>query len=462
MSSSFLLIWCFVVVNVLTITIDDTYDSKRNCTDEHGGMNLQRLSLLEDYMKQRIENKQLSGASIAVFRKNVLVYESFEGYLNTKQTQKIDKDTIFRIYSMTKPVIAVGLMMLYEQNKFKLIDPLSKYIPAFKKENMNVYDYEKNKNINLTTINVNNIATIPLKNDIQIWHLLTHTAGFSYGLDYENGTIQPVDRLYEYIAGPLLYFAPESLEDFTNNLAKLPLLFEPGTRYEYGYPIDICGRLIEVISGQTLDVYLKENIFKPLNMDNTTFKMKDINKDNLAEIYYQPVMGEPMKIYEIGLRQTLQYTDEYKFLSGGAGLLSTLHNYLSFTKMLLNNGELNGVRLLSRKTVEYMMTNRMPENKPVLSVVNERSLLKWIFNKNDGFGLGFGVKMKNQITTNGGHFFGPLASVGTYGWAGVANTYFVIDPEEELCYVWMTQLFGASDADISHSISRLIYSAIDD
>eukprot|EP01084_Bolivina_argentea_P135904 239403_1 len=332
------------------------------------GLDKQRLLNINAYLEECISHGKLSGASIAVIRKNILVHESYHGYQNIEKKIALTKDSIFRINSMTKPIVSVGLMMLYEKGKFKLTDPVKLYIPSFNKTKLcGIYDYDKNKNIK--NVKLNNIHTKPIKSQIRIWQLLTHTSGLSYGLD-KYGKVSPVDKLYNDNASILYRRRPQSdnisVAEFINErLTKMPLRFEPGTKWNYSLATDVVGRLIEVLSGMKLDEYLKANIFDPLQMNDTSFYIPQEKKHRFTALYMpydtKSVLAPKLKskccvtgTKLINISDSVQfcYDKNNKYLSGGSGLVSTLEDYKQFTLMLLNNGKgMNGKQIVSTKII---------------------------------------------------------------------------------------------------------------
>eukprot|EP01084_Bolivina_argentea_P022647 42092_1 len=421
-------------------TFANTYCINTNEESVKMGMNIERLSLLGDWLNQLVEDVRMAGAGVIIYRNNSLIYESYHGYTNIESKSKITQDTIYRLQSNTKSVTSVGLMMLYEKHKFKLYDPLSKYIPAFKKENMiGIYDYENNKHLStddLKSIKFENISTIPITNEIKIWHLLTHTSGLSYAFDWD-GVVQPVDVLYKQYIHDKVYYGEFTSEQFANELAKMPLIFEPGTYWEYSFATDLMGRLIEVLSGQSLDEYMYENIFQPLHMDKTGFKINavDPNENNLATLYSMNNEGVLRE-----LDNDFLYRDDFPIAFGGMGMLSTVSDFSKFTQMLLNGGKLAGEnekRLLSSKTVDFIRMNHLPQNMDITSMLHSHSVYP---SKTDGkgFGLGFGVNI-NLRTSDG---VCGLDSIGSYYWSGGAEGYFWVDPNNNLSVVFLTQLMG--------------------
>ena len=367
--------------------------------------NKEKLIKVSNWIQNCIDNDRFKGASIAVLTRNDgIIYESYHGY--SRNDVLMDKNAVFRIYSMTKPIVSIGLMMLYEcDGKFKLNDPVKMYIHEFDKKLMP--GVLKMSSIDRKDVRIGNYECIPIKHDIKIWHLLTHTAGLTYGFD-KNGILNPLDKLYnDNKCVPSIGKNNITLKEWVAYLAKMPINFEPGTRMNYSYATDVVGRLIEVLSGQTLDVYLQERIFKPLGMDNTGFKINDDNKRKIADIYmpneYRIIgttkMGKILKhsnakLVNITRQINVGYTDKYKFLSGGGGLLSTLYDYCKFCKMLLHGG----YPLIGTKTLEFMTMNQLPSNSDAKSIVYNQGYTE-IAQKGVGFGLGFSVQLGNDNET---------------------------------------------------------------
>ena len=437
------------------------------------GMSKSRLSNLSKCIEKWIEDDKIPGASIAVYRKNKLVHESYHKY---------QSDTIFRIYSMTKPIVSIGLMILYERGLFKLRDPISLYIPSFDKRKLiGIYDYNKNdKNLSLDDIKL--IKTKPIKSQIRIWQLLTHTSGLSYGFDI-NGLIEPVDKLYNNFGCNLRKHDNINLKQWIDQrLTKMPLLFEPGSRWNYSYATDVCGHLIEVLSKQTLDVFLKKNIFDPLNMNDTSFFIDNDKMHRFANLYMSS-LSTPAMISKRRRRERGKKVDDNKkehliditnavshnydkkknkFLSGGGGLICTLNDYMLFCKMLLNGGKSNdgNTRIISPKTLEFMTINHLKDNKDIISLTTDG--YKELSQPGIGFGLGFSVILNEGRRASDGS--GQISSCGSFSWGGAAETFFWIDPQEELCVVFMTQLMynNRLKFDIRSKIQTLVYSSIVD
>ena len=353
---------------------------------EEVGVSAERLERIRPVMQGYVDNGQVSGFLTVVARRGKIVHFETIGMRDVENSKPVEPDTIFRIYSMSKPITSVAVMMLYEEGHFQLGTPVSQFIPEF--ENMKVYNEDQTE-------------VLDAKRKITVKHLLMHTAGFTYGWGNK-----PVDALYREanIREP-----GSTLVDMVEKLSKIPLVHEPGERWTYSVSTDVLGYFVEVVSGMPFEEFLQTRIFDPLGMVDTAFSVPSEKVDRFAALY------RPTK--ENGLERTRRpalEVDEYTFFpSGGGGLVSTAADYIRFSQMLLNGGELDGVRILGKKTVELM---RYPHH-------------------NNRFGLGFRV-ITDENPPN------ILESVGSFSWGGAAATTFWIDPREELVAVLMTQLLN--------------------
>ncbi len=391
---------------------------------EDVGFSSERLLRINKKMRDYIDDDKLAGIITLVARKGKIAHFETFGYADIESEKKMEKDAIFRIYSMTKPIVSVGLMMLYEHGEFQLTDPVSKYIPEIKEIKVLAKDGDPP-------------VLEDQKSEIRIVDLLRHTSGLGYGW----GPGGYVDSLYN----TKKIWGSKDLTEYLNRVKEIPLYFQPGTKWRYGISTDITGILIERISGQPLDKYLEENILLPLKMNDTGFEVPDEKKDRFTT-NYAPKKDGGLRV--IDHPSDSQYTKEVTFFSGGGGLLSTTTDYLRFCQMLLNGGELDGVRILGAKTVE-MMTMDHTDGIPYGGgpVVYPR--------KGAGFGLGF------QVTTDTApNLF--LTTEGQYGWSGAAGTYFRIDPKEEMIIILMLQIMPNNHLPIRVEFNNLSYQAIID
>jgi CubicO group peptidase (beta-lactamase class C family) len=347
-------------------------------------------------------------------------------------------DAIFRIYSMTKPITSVAMMMLYEEGAFRLSDPVSKYIPDF--ADVMVFAGKGKSGIYKTDCD----------QEMTIHQLFTHTSGLSYGFDDDS----PVDKLYrEAFFDELKLFDhdthmvnPEgpALQVFVSALAKLPLRYQPGSHWCYSFSIDVLGYLVEVLSGERFDVFLQRRIFDPLKMVDIGFSIPESQLNRLTTMY---TAGEKSELDVVDAPAKTPLTRHPNFFSGGGGLVSTASDYLRFAQMLLNKGELDGVRLLGRKTVEFMTRNHLSE-----TVLQNRS---------DPLGTGVGFGLGGHVVMDAAQCR-VLCSDGTFSWGGAARTDFWVDPQEELIGLFMIQLIGGNIPWLADDLRVLAYQAIVD
>lgn len=407
------------------------------------GLSKEKLIAMENFFKEKyIQNGKLAGIQTLVARKGKVVHFKSTGLRDVENNKKIEKDTIFRIYSMTKPITSVALMQLFEQGLFQLADPVSKFLPEF-----------KNPKVFLSG-SYPHFMTSPAEREITIRDLLTHTAGLTYGFHYRTN----VDHAYRKVwSGPRgdntdFSFPPLDLENFSKSIASLPLEFSPGDKWNYSVATDICGRLVEVLSDMTLDAYFSKYIFKPLKMKDTSFYVPK-NKLSRFAACYERTPKEYLKLQDSGDAKS-GYSSMPLHLSGGGGLVSTTEDYFNFCQMLLNGGLFEGKRLLSRKTIELMTSNHLPGNQDMVTMGSEGSFSE-IRYKGVGFGLGFGVNIDLADTQNSG-------SVGSYNWGGAASTFFWVDPKEELICILMTQLMPSGYYPIRMQMQSMVYSSFID
>jgi CubicO group peptidase (beta-lactamase class C family) len=385
-------------------------------------------------MNQYVTEKKIPGATCLIVRHGKIAYQETFGYADVEGGKPMQLDTIHRIYSMSKPITSVAVMMLYEEGKFQLNDPVAKYLPEFAK--MQVGVEEKDPQTGQMTL-----KTVPAKKPITVRDLLRHTSGLTYGIFGDT----LVDREYRKTRGLM----DQNLAGFTAQLARLPLLYEPGTRWNYSLSVDVLGRLVEVLSGKSFEQFLQERIFEPLEMHDTGFYVPASKKDRLAKLYITTKEGklQPAAVCANGQDCLDKFpTAAQSFLeppvlpSGGGGLVSTAYDYLRFCQMLLSQGQYNGKRLLSRKTIQLMSSDNLgtiPGMGPGV-----------------GFGLGFAVSKAPGEA-------GMMGSPGEYNWGGAAGTKFWIDPQEDLIGIFMTQIF-LNPVDYGSSFRVLAYQAIAD
>ena len=393
-------------------------------------MSVERLGRITQSMMEFVRDNQLPGIMALVQRKGKVVYFGKYGLMDIEAGKPMQEDALFRIYSMTKPIVSVALMMLYEEGRLSLTDPVAKYIPAFAGTKV----YAGSTPLGPTLIDANPPITIH--------HLLTHTAGLSYGWFFDT----PVEDLYRQII-PQIFRRSQTLEDTVNRIAELPLVFQPGTQWRYSYATDVVGHVVQVIADMPLAEFLEARIFKPLGMVDTGFHVPAEKVDRLAQIYgseklYNPV---PLKPDEVGLIGDVTIPTQCP--SGGGGLISTLGDYLNFCNCLLKNGQYEGGRLLGRKTLEWMTSDHISRQLRPLKI--------GAWELDVGFGLGF------RVATSLGEARS-LTSAGEYGWAGAAQTYFWIDPAEEFIGLMMTQHMPIDPYPVQERFKNLAYQAIVD
>ncbi|MFQ5814181.1 MAG: serine hydrolase domain-containing protein [Anaerolineae bacterium] len=393
---------------------------------EEVGFSASRLSRIGTWMQGYVDQNKLPGLIAVVARCGKVVYLERFGMMDLEAASPMQFDTIFRIYSMTKPITSVALMTLYEEGRFQLYDPVSKFIPEF--ANVEAFAGTTEEGFEV----------IELEREITIRHLLTHTAGLTY--DFFDDS--PVDAMYRD-AG--LDQPDGTLEEVVHKLVKLPLVHQPGTAWRYSMATDVLGYLIEVISGVPLDTFFEQKIFKPLGMEDTDFYVPEAKLDRFATMY-GPTEDGGMELLDAPA--TSQYTKPPRFLSGGAGLVSTASDYMRFAQMLLDGGELDGTRLLGRKTLELMTTNHLPDE--LIPIQLQPHTLHGC-----GFGLGFRVLVNVAQA-------GRLGSEGEFGWGGAASTSFFVDPKEKLIGLLLTQLMPSRYYPIRNEFKVLVYQALVD
>lgn len=414
---------------------------------EEVGLSPERLDRIHKVMQEHVDQNHIAGAVVLIARHGKVAYLESFGMRDIENKKPMQPDTIFRIASMTKPITSLAVMMLYEEGHFLLSDPISKFIPEFKNSKVAV------RSAVLENPFVPPYILVPAKREITIRDLLTHTSGITYrfwGRDYF------ADLYKEAGISDGLVQTEGTIADEVKKLAQLPLTNQPGEAYEYGLNTDVLGYLVEVISGKTLDKFFQERIFTPLNMKDTHFFLPEEKLPRLSAVYTSNETGGIKKLSDEPVQEgehtvysaSFHYKGPRTFFSGGAGLVSTITDYYRFLQMLLNEGELNGVRLVSRKTVELMRSNHIGNLNMWLG--------GFLGNPEDGFGLGFGVV---RDIDRAGDMMG---SAGTYYWNGFFSTSFWIDPKEDLIGIFMTQFRPFSPHNILKQFRVLTYQAIGD
>jgi CubicO group peptidase (beta-lactamase class C family) len=409
---------------------------------EVAGLLSERVERLDRVMTEKyVATGLLPGFLVQVFRRGELAHTGMAGHIDIERGRAMREDAIFRIYSMTKPITAVALMMLVEEGRIALDDEVYTHIPSWKNQRVYVSGVPS-----LTTNTAGQFITAPPKRRMRVIDLATHTSGLTYGFM----TRTAVDAEYRRLKiGDLR--TPGGLDTFIEQLAEVPLDFSPGNYWNYSVSIDVLGYLVQKLAGQTFGEFLRTRIFDPLNMQDTAFSVPASKLERFASCYM------PKKVGGLELQDDAQnsaYAEPPKLESGGGGLVSTAADYMRFCRMMLNGGKLDGVRLLSPKTVEMFSLNLLPGGRMMSDMVAGEGMFSEAGYAGVGFSLGCGVTCDPSKT----HLPG---SVGEYFWGGAAATAFWIDPQEDLAVVFMTQVLG-SEARLAlrRDLRTLIYSAI--
>lgn len=393
-------------------------------TPEAVGMSSERLDRLTRTLQNAVDTGDLPGMVALIARKGKIAYFKSFGMQDKANGVAMDKDSIFRAYSMTKPIVSVAAMMLMEEGKLALSDPISKYLPEFKdmKVGVDTIDPQTGNTI---------FHTVPAKRQITVQDLMRHTSGLTYGPPLSTRTT--VQRMYK---DANIFSQKWVLADWSKALAQIPLAYEPGSTWEYGHSTDVLGRVVEVVSGKTLDVFLQERILGPLKMKDTAFHVPADKHGRIAEPQPDAKTGVTPELLDLRNPQT--------FFAGGHGLVTTVSDYTRFAQMMLNGGELDGVRILGPRMVAYMTSNHVPPNIGVGTA--------WLPTAAYGFGLGFAVRKDNGLSEWPG-------SVGEYFWGGYGGTAFWVDPKEQLVPILMFQ-DPARRAQYRTLFRNLVYQAL--
>jgi CubicO group peptidase (beta-lactamase class C family) len=398
---------------------------------EDVGLSSARLARLDDWMERYVDAGKLPGLMTVVARRGKIVDWRMRGLIDVEAGKPVAADAIYRIYSMTKPITSVAVMMLYERGLFQLDEPIARWLPTFAEPRVFVGGDAENP------------KTEPARQPITFRHLLTHTAGLTYG--FLNAT--PVDAIYR---ANKVEFNPGrgSLAEMVDRLARMPLLCQPGAEWNYSNATDVLGRLVEAISGESLAEFFARRILEPLGMADTAFHVPEAKVGRFAALY-GPKPGGGLELLDAPARSL--YLKPPETPSGGGGLVGTAADYMRFATMLRNKGELDGVRLLGRKTVEFMTTNHLPGD---MAAMGQPRFMEASY-EGVGFGLGFAVMLdpaKAQI----------VGSPGEYTWGGAASTAFWVDPVEDVIVLLLTQLRPSSTYPIRRELRALTYQAIVD
>jgi CubicO group peptidase (beta-lactamase class C family) len=392
------------------------------------GLSSERLERIGTAVQHDIDDKRIAGAVTLVIRRGHVAWFKSLGMMDREAGKAMQPDAMFRICSMTKPITSVAVMMLYEEGRFLLEDPVSKYLPEFRNPKVLVKPASGEP------------YSIPATKEITVRDLLRHTSGITYQW---NGDLGPMYESAGVASGLLQYEG--TIGDSVKHLAAQPLLFNPGSRFEYSLGVDVLGRLVEVLSGKPLDEFFRTRIFEPLGMKDTYFFPPDNKLDRLAAAYTYSADKGLNRFPDTPIKEgAFVYSADYptrgpkKLFSGGAGLVSSAMDYARFCQMMLDGGKAGSTRLLSRKTVELMTHDQLGKIDP-----------------EQGFGLGFGIEGVKEPMSE-------LGSVGEYNWGGFFYTGFTIDPKEQMIVVFMAQLHPTGDLALDREVNVLAYQAIID
>lgn len=403
-----------------------------NTTPASVGFDAARIRKMDATLAKVVADGRVAGMSTMLVRHGKVVDVQTFGKQSLATGQPMDRDTIVRIYSMTKPITGVAMMILYEEGKWRLEDPVTKFIPEFK--NLRVYSGVDDKG---------NVLTVPMTRPPTMREIMSHTAGFGYGLQDKH----PVDKLFR----ERKVLEAHGLQEMINRIADIPLKFQPGTDWSYSVSVDVQGYIVEKITGQKLGDFMAERIFKPLKMTDTAFYTGKEKAARLAALYVgEKDTGKLVEPTDIFSTPIPNYIDPPAAESGGGGLVSTLGDYGRFCQMLLNKGELDGARILAPQTIALMGTNVVPQ----AALVNSNGTAASRFNDAVGFGLDFMV-MSDPLKA------GSLEGKGTISWGGAAGTWFWVDPTNDVYFVGMIQRLGGSGGDDLGLMARtLTYQAL--
>lgn len=397
------------------------------------GMSSERLKQIDKHFQEKyIDSGKLPGVLTLVARRGEIVHFSALGNMDVENNKPTTEDTIYRIFSMTKAITSVALMMLYEEGKFQLNDPVHKYLPEW--ENTEVWVSGEHPDF----------KTKPQERPMTIRDLLSHQSGLTYGFN----DLHAVERAYQKIGWEGMFSS--TLEEWSKRLSEMPLMFSPGTAWNYSLATDLCGYLVEVLSGKKFEEFLEERIFEPLDMKDTSFDIPTDKIDRFAANYV-PTPEGGMKLNAES--DDVFYSRSNKFKSGGGGLLSTATDYYRFLQVLANKGEFKGKRYLSRKTIELMTANHLPNGTSIFDHAFSPQADE--YRKGEGWGLGFSIALDHGNTQIAG-------SPGQYSWGGAASTEYWIDPTEEIVVLFMTQLLPSGTYPLKRELQVLVNAAIDD
>ena len=392
----------------------------------------QKLAKLDDHLISRyIEPQKIPGYSLRVVRRGTVAATSSTGLMDIERNKPMREDTIFRIYSMSKPITSIALMMLLEEGRFQLTDPVYKFIPSWRNHRVWVEGEGES------------MVTRPPSTPMTVQHLLCHTAGLTYG-GFLPGLELPVDPAYA-TAG-ISRAGTDTLREFVEKLAEVPLLYDPGSRWSYSLSTDVCGYLVEAISGQSFESFLHERLFDPLDMPDTGFSVSDNQLDRFAACY-ERAPDKSLQIQDDP--QTSRYRHSPKAPSGAGGLVGTVNDYANFCEMLVQNGQFRGQQIIGRPILELMTRNHLGNQSLAQMAVGGFSETS-----NDGVGFGLGFASTIDAAASG------TVGEGDFYWGGLASTLFWVDPIEDLYAIFMTQLIPSSTFNFRGQLKNIVYGSM--
>jgi len=399
---------------------------------EVAGFSAEKLAKIETHLETRyLKPGKIAGCRVQVVRRGETAYSATMGLMDIERDKAMCDDTIFRIYSMSKPVTSIALMMLMEEGRFQLTDPVYKFIPSWREHRVWVEGEGEA------------MVTRAPKAPMTVQHLLCHTAGLTYG-GFLPGLELPVDSAYA--AAGISRAGTDTLQEFVEKLAKVPLLYEPGSRWSYSISTDVCGYLVEVISGQSFESFLQDRLFGPLDMPDTGFSVSDAQLDRFAACY-ERTPDKSLRLQDDP--ETSRYRSAPAAPSGAGGLVGTVSDYANFCEMLLQKGQFRGKQIIGRPILELMTRNHLGDHSLAQMAVGGFSETS---NDGVGFGLGFATTMDAAASGTVGE--------GDFYWGGLASTLFWVDPVEDLYAIFMTQLIPSSTFNFRGQIKNLVYGAL--
>ena len=392
-----------------------------------------KLARIGEHLRTRyVEPGKIPGCQVLVSRHGIPAYFESMGLMDRERGRPVESDTIFRIYSMSKPITSVALMMLWEEGRFQLTDPVHRFIPSWRGQEV----WESGEG--------DQMITRPPITAPTMQHILSHTAGLTYG-GLLPGLESPVDQSYQ--SAGIARGDGETLTEFADKLGRVPLLYEPGQKWCYSLATDVCGALVEIISGQSFESFLKERIFDPLGMIDTGFRVSDEQAPRFAACYMR-TMDKQVVLEDDP--ETSHYRHKRNFFSGGGGLVGTTADYMAFCEMLRQGGQFNGFQLLGRRTLELMTANHLMGGRSLAQMA--LGAFSETANEGVGFGLGFASTLDEVASRTVG--------AGDFYWGGRASTIFWVDPEEDLQVIFMTQLIPSSTFNFRGQLKNIVYGAL--